>query len=118
MSAIFLLALSAHAADPGTANFTNKGFRIADAAGQNTVFLGAFFQPSYVLALNGDPAVADADVLGDSGFRVRHMLLLVSGTLAGNLDFRLVSTRPSPTRSRTLTVRPSRQPSLCSTTPR
>ncbi len=73
---------------PVTAGFTSRGFTLSDPEGNNALFLGLSFQPRLTLQVAGDPEVAGADRLDDSGFRVRRMLLLMGGTLAGHIDFR------------------------------
>ncbi|HND31664.1 MAG TPA: porin, partial [Myxococcota bacterium] len=37
---------------------------------------------------NGDPDATDAELLSDTGFRIRRALFLVNGTLAGRVDYR------------------------------
>lgn len=86
---LFLHLMShALAADPGTANFTNKGFTIADASGKNTMNLGVTLQPRLTFTMNGDPDATDADAMSDAGLRVRRALFTANGQVAGFIDYR------------------------------
>lgn len=84
-----LLSTFAFAAEPGTANFTSKGFTISDAPGENLINLGLSFQPRFLATLDGDPDATDADAVSDAGFRIRRMLVTANGTIAKKIDFRL-----------------------------
>src|SRR5688572_5132962 len=68
-SIMLLLIHQLFAAEPGTANFTNKGFTISDAAGKNTVNLGFTLQPRVTFTLDGDPDATHEDAVSDLGLR-------------------------------------------------
>lgn len=88
LALLCLLSSPGLAADPGTADFTNKGFTISDAKKENTLSLGLSFQPRYTVTLSGDPDATDADAVTNMGLRMRRMLFLASGTVYGHLDYR------------------------------
>jgi Phosphate-selective porin O and P len=85
---IFLLCNLALAGDAGTVGFGPKGFAISDASGNNFVNFGLNLQPRMSATFNGDPEATDAELLSDTGFRIRRALFLMNGTLAGRVDYR------------------------------
>ncbi len=87
--ALSLLSPAALAADPTPgASFGPRGFAISDASGANVLNLGLSFQPRLTATFSGDPDATDADAVADAGLRVRRMLFLANGTLAGRIDWR------------------------------